>query len=148
MYYFEAFDFVVTTLRKKSACKVGKSCPRLVELAWSQKYSLFQKRWCCVARIIFLFPEPGGNTRSIKVRCFPWQFAMVCGTLAAGVCCVFFTLGQGGISLWSQRGFSAGWCRFRSQVFRSLFRGILLGFVGKSKARFSFCSIHQKLNSV
>lgn len=40
MYYVETFNLVVTTLRKKCACKVGKSRPRLcIKLARSQIHS-------------------------------------------------------------------------------------------------------------
>lgn len=77
----ETFNLIVTTLRQKHACKVGQSCPRLVYKTSMKSDPLFQKCWCCVARITFLLAEPGSNTRSRKVKMFLMAFF-------CGLCCI------------------------------------------------------------
>lgn len=87
-----------------------------IKLARSQKDSLFQKCWCCVARIIFVFPKPGSNTRSIKVKTFSMAFQY-------GLCYIGSRIlqyvscpgGGGGISSFcSQRGFSSRVMKFQA----------------------------------
>lgn len=119
-----------------------------IKLAWSQNDSLFQKYWSCVARIMFLFPEPGRNTRSIKVKMFSMAFWYGLCYTGRRFCCVCFTLGQGEISFCSQRGFCSRAMQFQASGVQVTLLRILLRFVGKRKARFSFCSIHQDLNIV
>lgn len=111
-----------------------------IKLAQSQKDYLFQKRWCCVARTIFLFPKPGSNTRSIKVKTFSMAFQYgLCYTGSRLLLCVFYPGAGWNFLLLYPEGFlqrgdavSGFWCAGHS------FEGFCLVLLERAKQDFHF----------